>query len=155
MSWVILFSSAAAFIVVAAIYVDKRRKKPKRIMREGKLLRSEIVYLDGEKFYVEKVGFKDWHVSIHSFYLISDRLSEGHTIVDQRWSYEDFCNITICLEDYTYTLIRQVEAVALVRSFRPMPIDEFDRIALPLIMWQQKSDKSQNLCRSRRISSIG
>lgn len=94
MSWVILFSSAAAFIVVAAIYVDKRRKKPKRIMREGKLLRSEIVYLDGEKFYVEKVGFKDWHVSIHSFYLISDRLSEGHTIVDQRWSYEDFCNIT-------------------------------------------------------------
>ena len=103
-------------------------------MREGKLLKSEIVFLDGEKFYVEKVAFKDWHVSIHSYYLISDRLTEGHTIVDQRWNYEDFCNITIRLENCTYALIRQVEVIALVRSFRPIPIDEFDRIARPLIM---------------------
>ena len=103
-------------------------------MREGKLLKSEIVYLNGEKFYVEKVAFKDWHVSIHSFYLISDRMDEGHTIVDQRWSYEDFCDITVRLDDYTYALNRQVEVIALVRSFRPMPIDEFDRIARPLII---------------------
>ena len=134
MSGIILFLSIVAIFVFVAIYVGKRQKKPKRIMREGKLLRSEIVYRDGEKFYVEKVGFKDWHVSIHSYYLISDRLTEGHTIVDQRWSYEDFCNITVRLEDYTYALIRQVEAVALVRSFRAIPIDEFDRIARPLIM---------------------
>ena len=40
-------------------------QKPRRIMREGKLLESRIVYLDGEKFYVEKVVFNDWHVSIH------------------------------------------------------------------------------------------
>lgn len=101
---------------------------------EGKLLKSEIVCLDGEKFYVEKVGFKDWHVSIHSYYLISDKLTEGHTIVEQRWSYEDFCNITIRLEDCTYALIRQVDVIALVRSFRPIPIDDFDRIARPLII---------------------
>lgn len=103
-------------------------------MHEGKLLKSETVWKDGEKFYVEKVGFKDWHVSIHSYYLISDRLTEGHTIVEQRWNYDDFCNITVRLEDCTYALIRQVEAVALVRSFHPIPIDEFDRIARPLIM---------------------
>jgi hypothetical protein len=66
--------------------------------------------------------------------LISDRLIEGHTIVDQRWNYDDFCNNTIRLEDYTYSLIRQVEVVALVRSFRPIPIDEFDHIAQSLIM---------------------
>ncbi len=41
-------------------------------MREGKLLKSEIVSLDGELFYVEKIAFKDWHVSLHNFYLISD-----------------------------------------------------------------------------------
>jgi len=103
-------------------------------MREGKLLKSEIVYRDGEKLYVEKVAFKDWHVSIHFYYLISDRLTEGQTIVDQRWSYEDFCNITICLNDYTFALIRQVEFITLVRSFRPIPINDFDRIAMPLIM---------------------
>ena len=134
MSGIILFLSIVAIFIVVAVYVDKRQKKPKRIMREGKLLRSEIVYRDGEKFYVEKVGFKDWHVSIHSYYLISDRLIEGYTIVDQRWNYDDFCNITIRLEDYTYSLIRQVEVVALVRSFRPIPIDEFDHIARSLIM---------------------
>lgn len=134
MSEILLFLLVPAIFVAVAIYVGKRQKKPKRIMREGKLLRSEIVYRDGEKFYVEKVGFKDWHVSIHSYYLISDRLTERHTIVDQRWSYEDFCNITVRLEDCTYALIRQVEAVSLVRSFRPIPIDEFDRIARPLIM---------------------
>jgi hypothetical protein len=134
MSGIILFLSIVAIFIVVAVYVDKRQKKPKRIMREGKLLRSEIVYRDGEKFYVEKVGFKDWHVSIHSYYLISDRLIEGHTIVDQRWSYEDFCNVSFRLEDCTYLLIRQVEVVALVRSFRPIPIDEFDRIAMPLVM---------------------
>ena len=120
----------AVYIAVPVIVA----KKPKRIMREGKLLRSEMVYRDGEKFYVEKVGFKDWHVSIHSYYLISDRLMEGHTVVEQRWSYEDFCNVSFRLEDYTCALVRQVEAIALVRSFRPIPIDEFDRIALPLIM---------------------
>ena len=29
---------------------------------------------------------------------------------------------------------RQVEVIALVRSFRPIPVDEFDRTARPLIM---------------------
>ena len=103
-------------------------------MQEGRLLKSEMVTIDGEQLYVEKVAFKDWHVSIHSFYLISDKLAEGHTIIEQRWDYNDFCNITVRLEDYTYLLIRQVDAVALVRSFRPIPIGEFDAIAQPLIL---------------------
>lgn len=123
--------SILAAFVVAAVIVGKKQR---RVMREGKLLKSETVYQDGEKFYVEKVMFKDWHTCIHSYYLISDRLSEGHTVVEQRWDYNDFCNITIRLEDCTYTLIRQVDVIAFVRSFRPMPIDEFDRIARPLIM---------------------
>ena len=134
MSSILLFLSVLAIFVVVAFIFDKKQKKPKRIMREGKLLRSEIISKDGEEFYVEKVAFKDWHVSIHSYYLISDQLTEGHTVVEQRWSYDDFCNITIRLDDCTYALIRQVEAIALVRSFRPIPIDEFDRIARPLIM---------------------
>ncbi len=79
-------------------------------------------------------GLSGGHISLHSFYLISDRLREGHTIVEQRWSYEDFCDVTIRLEDYTYALNRQVEVIALVRSFRPMPVDEFDRKARPLII---------------------
>ena len=134
MSGISLFLSVTAFFVVAAIVVAKRQNKPRRIMHKGKLLKSEIVCRDGEKLYVEKVGFRDWHVCIHAYYLISDRLTEGHTIVEQRWSYEDFCNVTIRLEDCTYALIRQVDVVALVRSFRPIPVDEFDRIAQPLIM---------------------
>lgn len=128
----IMLSLLLFFVVV--IIVEKRQKKPRRIMREGKLLKSEFVYQDGEKFYVEKVVFKDWHVCIHSYYLIYDRLAEGHTIVEHRWSYEDFCNNTLRLDDFTYVLIRQVEAIALVRSFRSIPIDEFDSVALPLIM---------------------
>lgn len=120
----------AGFVVVAIII----ERKSKRVMREGKLLRSEIVCREGERFYVEKVGFKDWHAGIHSYYLISDRLMEGRTILEQRWSYEDFCNVSFRLEDCTCLLVRQVEAVTLVRSFRSIPIDEFDRIAMPLIM---------------------
>ena len=134
MSGISLFLSVSAFFVVAAIVVAKRQNKPRRIMHKGKLLKSEIVCRDGEKLYVEKVGFRDRHVCIHAYYLISDRLTEGDTILEQRWSYEDFCNVTIRLEDCTYALIRQVDVVALVRSFRPIPVDEFDRIAQPLIM---------------------
>ena len=134
MSRLLLFLMVATIVVVVAIIIYGKQKKPKRIMRDGKLLKSDIVYRDGEKFYVEKIAFEDWHVSIHSFYLISDRMGEGHTIVDQRWSYEDFCDITVRLDDYTYALNRQVEVIALVRSFRSMPVDEFDRIARPLIM---------------------
>ncbi len=134
MNGISLFLSVSAFFVVAAIVVAKRQNKPRRIMHKGKLLKSEIVCRDGEKLYVEKVGFRDWHVCIHAYYLISDRLTEGHTILEQRWSYEDFCNVTIRLEDCTYALIRQVDVVALVSSFRPIPVDEFDRIAQPLIM---------------------
>ena len=125
---------ASLLFVIAAIIVYSRQKRPGRIMQEGRLLKSEIVCRDGERFYVEKVGFKDWHVCIHYYYLISDRLAEGHHIVDQRWSYEDFCDVSISLGDYAYTLIRQVDVIAFVRSFRPIPIDEFDRIARPLIM---------------------
>ena len=131
MSGVVLFFLALAIFIVVAILIDR---KPRRIMQEGNLLESKIVYRDGEKLYVEKVVLKDWHAGIHSYYLISDRLAEGQTIVEQRWSYEDFCNVTIRLEDYTYILIRQVDVVALVRSFRPIPIEEFDRMAIPLIM---------------------
>ena len=123
-----------ALVGVVAIIAYKSQKKPQRIMQEGRLLKSETVFIDGEQLYVEKVAFKDWHVCIHAFYLISDKLAEGHTIVEQRWDYNDFCNITVRLEDYTYLLIRQVDVIALVRSFRPIPIDEFDNIAQPLIL---------------------
>ena len=129
-----LLLSILVIFIVAAVIVEKKQKNPKRIMREGKLLKSETVSVEGETLYVEKVAFKDWHVCIHAYYLISDRLREGQTIVDERWSYEDFCNITIRLEDCTCALIRQVDVIALVRSFRPIPIDDFDRIARPLII---------------------
>ena len=130
---VLLFLLAFVLVAVVTILVYRMQKKPQRIIREGKLLKSEMVLINGEQLYVEKVAFKDWHVCIHSFYLISERLAEGHTVVEQRWNYDDFCNITIRLEDYTYMLIRQVDVIALVRSFRPIPIDEFDVIAQPLI----------------------
>lgn len=131
---VVLFILLASVIVSIVAFTYKKQNNPQRIMREGKLLKSEMVSIDGEQLYVEKVRFKDWHVSIHSFYVISDELAEGHTVVEQRWNYDDFCNITVRLEDYTYMLIRQVDAIALVRSFRPIPIDEFDSIAQPLIL---------------------
>lgn len=134
MQTAIIIAATSAIAVVVTVIIGKKRKTQHRIMREGKLLKSEMVSLDGELFYVEKVAFKDWHVSLHNFYLISDRLGKGHTIVEQKWSYEDFCDITIRLDDYTYALNRQVEVIALVRSFRPIPVDEFDRIARPLIM---------------------
>ncbi|MBR1786104.1 MAG: hypothetical protein IJ756_02945 [Paludibacteraceae bacterium] len=134
MTEVLFFLLALVLVaVIVAIIIYKKQKKPKRIMPEGKLVKSEIVFIDGEQLYVEKVAFKDWHVCIHSFYLISDRLAEGHTIVEQRWNYDDFCNITVCLEDYTYLLIRQVDIITLVRSFRPIPIDAFDNFAQSLI----------------------
>lgn len=131
---VVLILLFAAIATAMAIFLARRRKKPRRIMREGRLLKSEMVCRNGEMFYVEKVAFKDWHISLHSFYLISDRLVEGRSIVEQKWSYEDFCDVTIRLDEYTYALNRQVEVIALVRSFRPIPIEEFDRIARPLIM---------------------
>ena len=134
MQTAIIIAATSTIAVVVTVIIGKKRKTQHRIMREGKLLKSEMVSLDGELFYVEKVAFKDWHVSLHNFYLTSDRLGKGHTIVEQKWSYEDFCDITIRLDDYTYALNRQVEVIALVRSFRPIPVDEFDRIARPLIM---------------------
>ena len=130
---VVLFILLASVIVCIVAFTYKKQNNPQRIMREGKLLKSEMVSINGEQLYVEKVRFKDWHVSIHSFYVISDELTEGHTVVEQRWNYDDFCNITVRLEDYTYLLIRQVDVIALVHSFRPIPIDEFDNIAQPLI----------------------
>ena len=133
MSIVLFILLASVIVGIGAIMIYRRQKKPKRIIREGKLLKSEMVLINGEQLYVEKVAFKDWHVCIHSFYLISERLAEGHTVVEQRWNYDDFCNITVRLEEYTYLLIRQVDVLALVRSFRPIPIDEFDNIAQPLI----------------------
>ncbi len=57
MSVILMILSLLAIFVVAAIIVDD--KKSRRIMKEGKLLRSEIVCRDGEKLYVEKVSFKD------------------------------------------------------------------------------------------------
>ena len=74
----------SAIMMATAIFVGRKRHRPRRLMREGKLLKSEMVSLDGERFYVEKIAFKDWHVSLHYFYLILDRLSEGHTIVEQK-----------------------------------------------------------------------
>lgn len=65
MSGLILLLSILTAFVVAAVIVGKKQR---RVMREGKLLKSETVYQDGEKFYVEKVMFKDWHASIHSYY---------------------------------------------------------------------------------------
>lgn len=131
MTEILLIISLLAIIVVVFIIINK---KPKGVMQTGKLLKSEVVRQGGEKFYVEKVALKDWHDGIHSYYLIYDRLLEGKTILERRWSYDDFCNVSVRLNDCTMLLIRQIDVVALVRSFRPMPIDEFDRLAMSLIM---------------------
>ena len=40
----------STIVVVVAIIVYRKQQKPRRIIREGKLLESRIVYLDGEKF---------------------------------------------------------------------------------------------------------
>lgn len=132
MSAVLLLLLVVVVYVVVALHIDKKKTRT-HVMWEGRLLKSEVVYREGEKLYVEKVAFKDWHVSIHNYYLISDRLTEGHTIQDQKWNYDDFCNITVQLENCTYALIRQVEFISLVRSYRPIPIEEFDRLARPLL----------------------
>ncbi len=55
----------AAIVISALIIIFRRQKKSKRIMREGKLLKSETISQGGDMFYVEKVAFKDWHVSLH------------------------------------------------------------------------------------------
>ena len=44
--------------------------KQKQVMHEGRLLKSELLEQNGEKFYVERIAFKDWNVSLHNFYLI-------------------------------------------------------------------------------------
>ena len=62
-----------------------------------------------------------------SFLLVS-------AIIEQKWSY-----------DYTYALNRQVEVIALVRSFRPIPVDEFDRIARPIIVSEHEEGSQINL----------
>lgn len=111
MSCLLLALLVLVIVVAITIIVGKRQNMSQRIMREGKPLRSEMVNRDGEMFYVEKVAFKDWHASLHNFYLISDRLSDGHTIVEQKWSYEDFCDVTIRLEDCTYALNRQDDGI--------------------------------------------
>ena len=76
----LLVLSVSAILVAATLIVKRKQSRPKRIMRERKLLKSEMISLDGEMFYVEKVAFKDWHESLHSFYLISDGLSEGRIV---------------------------------------------------------------------------
>lgn len=84
MQTAIIIAATSAIAVVVTVIIGKKRKTQHRVMWEGKLLKSEMVSLDGELFYVEKVAFKDWHVSLHNFYLISDRLGKGHTIVEQK-----------------------------------------------------------------------
>ena len=74
-----MFFLVLAVYVVVALHIDKKKTRT-HVMWEGRLLRSEVVYREGEKLYVEKVAFQDWHVSIHNYYLISDRLTEGHPI---------------------------------------------------------------------------
>ena len=76
MSWLLLSLVVSAIVAAAAIIVFGKQKKPNRIMQEGKLVKSETVCRDGEMFYVEKVAFKDWHISLHNFYLISDAVSK-------------------------------------------------------------------------------
>lgn len=56
----------------------------------------------------------------------------GKLMTDSNWL--DPKEAYVRLEDYTYTLIRQVDVIALVRSFRPISIEEFDNIAQPLIL---------------------
>ncbi len=50
MGWLVMLLMVSAIVVVVAIMVSRRQKKPRRIMREGKLLKSETARLDGEMF---------------------------------------------------------------------------------------------------------
>ena len=79
MTLTVLFFLVFVLVAVAAIMVYSRQKKPQGIMHEGRLVKSETLSIGGELFYVGKVAFKDWHVGIHAFYLISDlTISHNH-----------------------------------------------------------------------------
>ena len=64
MNWLLLFLSVSVLVVAAVIIVGRKQNRQGRIMREGRLLKSEMVSREGESFYVEKVAFKDWHDSL-------------------------------------------------------------------------------------------
>lgn len=58
-------------------------------MREGKLLKREMVGLDGDQFYVEKVAFKDWHVSLHNPDCVrsGNKRRSRRLVTQSRWDY--------------------------------------------------------------------
>ena len=52
MNWLLLFLSVSVIAVAAVIIVGRKHNRQGRIMREGRLLKSEMISREGESFYV-------------------------------------------------------------------------------------------------------
>lgn len=98
-------------------------RKPKRWLSRGKLIQQRWQ----ADVYVEEVQFDDYHQALHHYFKLVDDVRAKGTVLEVKYSYLDWTYTVFRFADFTALLVRRVDRVRLIKSNRPMVIDEFEQ----------------------------
>ena len=74
------------------------------------------------------MSFADYQAAIHGYFVLANALEGRGVLRDSRYDFFDFYSVVLCFDDGTLRLLRLVDKVRVVKSDKPINIDEFERL---------------------------
>ena len=112
--------------------VSYHQAKPARLLTVPNLSMhldfAKIINHQGHKLYIEQVSFADYQAAIHGYFVLTSALEGRDVLRDSRYDFFDFYSVVLCFDDDTLRLLRLVDKVRVVKSDKPINIDEFERL---------------------------
>ncbi|OOF37240.1 hypothetical protein [Rodentibacter heidelbergensis] len=103
-------------------------KRPVRLLKRGKRLRSEYIEIQENRFYLEEVAFSDYHQALHHYFYLIPQFSNRRDLLETKYNYLDWTDTILRFSDCTLQLVRRIDKILLIKSQTPMNISEFERL---------------------------
>ncbi|TDO01449.1 hypothetical protein DET65_3557 [Sunxiuqinia elliptica] len=110
-------------ILILLLYISKKKS---RWIKYGQYRGSRHITINGHQYYLEKVKFKDYQDAIHHYFKIVADISAYADALEVRYDYYDWSNTIFRFEHTTIKLIRCIDKVLLIKSKKPISIEDLE-----------------------------
>ena len=97
----------------------------------GKFVAKKNIQCEQYRYYIEEVAFDDYQAAIHGYFNLVPEIQKIGKAEETHYDFFDFYSVAIRFEHCSVRLLRLVDKVRLIKSDRPIPLDEFEQRIQP------------------------
>lgn len=120
------------FLLMAAAVLYAVARRPRPWLTRGKRLQARFVEIEQQRFYLEEVGFADYHQALHNYFYLIPQFNERHGLRQVKYNYLDWTDTILQFDDCTLQLVRRIDKIRLIKSENPLSIEQFERLVAKL-----------------------